>query len=182
MVLLFRVLPYLPSARVGKPGHPLYVPPSGAGRIDNPGRYGVLYVGDAAAGAVAEAFGWLPEWSAAMLRGRPALAGSVHALARYELADGADVCDLDDAARLVDLQLRPSQVVTRERTVTQAWALTVFEREDFAGVRWWSYYDPGWGSHGLWDLAELRVIDVVPLTMTHPAVVEAADVLVRPLR
>src|SRR5450756_1261968 len=78
MVALFRVLPYLASARAGEPGHPLYVPPStGAGRVDNPGRYGVLYVGDAAAGAVAEAFGWMPEWSALMLRGRPALAGSV---------------------------------------------------------------------------------------------------------
>jgi len=181
MVALFRVLPYLASARAGEPGHPLYVSPStGAGRVDNPGRYGVLYVGDAAAGAVAEAFGWMPEWSALMLRGRPALAGSVHALTRYELADDAGVCDLDDASRLVDLGLRPSQVVTRERAVTQAWALALFEQGAFAGVRWWSYYDPRWGSHGLWDTARLRPVDVERLTITHAAVLEAAEALVRP--
>lgn len=184
MVRLFRVLPYLAGARRGHPFHPLFVPSStGSGRVDNPDRYDVLYVGDSAAGAAAEAFGWLPTWDAGMLRGRPTIPGSVQALVEYEAADAAlSVCDLDDAERLVVLALRPSQVVTRDRAVTQAWAARIFDGGGFAGVRWWSYYDPQWGSFGLWDVSGLRVREVSVLTLDHPAVVEAAGVLSRPVR
>ena len=149
--------------------------------MDNPGQYDVLYLGDSAAGAMAEAFGWAPRWSASLFRGIPAMPGSVRALATYELEDvGAAVCDLDDAGRLVDLELRPSDVVTRDRVVTQRWSADIHSRRSFAGVRWWSYYDPRWGSFGLWDVANLRITSVTVLDdVDQPDFVAAADVLNR---
>lgn len=184
MTTLFRVLPYLPSARPRTPGHPLHVPPStGAGRVDNPALYQVLYLGDSAAGAIAEAFGWARQWDASLFRGTPSLPGSVRALARYALPDEVAVCDLDDARRLVELGLRPSQVVTRERAVTQRWAGELFARAVFAGVRWWSYYDPRWGSVGLWDVAALELVSVQVLDDVEQSdFAAAADVLNRPVR
>lgn len=182
MSLLYRVLPRLPDAVHGEPGGPLFVPGLNAGRIDNAEHYTTLYASDDPAGACAEAFGYLRVWSASILRGSPSLPGSSQALATYELDDAAPLCDLDDARRLVDLGLRPSQVVTRERTVTRSWALRIFEEERWSGIRWWSYYDPRWGSHGIWALEALEVADVAPLSIDHPAILEAADVLKRMVR
>jgi hypothetical protein len=177
---LHRVLPYLESARKGQPGHPLYVPFStGANRVDNPDTYDTLYLGDNPLGALAEAFGWAARWSAGLLRGSPAIPGSIRALVSYELPERTTICDLDDADRLRDLGLRPSQVVTRDRTVTQAWARAVFDLDQFVGVRWWSYYNPEWGSLGLWDTSALTVVDIVVLTVEHPAFVAAAADIVR---
>jgi len=177
---LYRVLPYLAAANAGEPGHPLYVPVStGANRIDNPDAYDTLYLGDDPLCAVAEAFGWASRWNAGLLRGTPALGGSVRALVSYDLDDDAAVCDLDDSDRLVDLGLRPSRVVTRDRSTTQAWARDLFDTGEFAGVRWWSYYHPDWGSVGLWDAAALAVAEVSVLTTDHPLFVAAAAEIVR---
>lgn len=177
---LYRVLPYQDSAARDQPGHPLYVPPSrGVARIDNPEIYDALYLGDTPAGAVAEAFGWMPQWDVGMLRGSRILPGSVRALATYRLAEYATLCDLDDAQRLIELGLRPSQVVTRDREVTQKWALQLFEARAHVGVRWWSYYDPRWGSVGLWDLRALTVVDVRVLALYDEEIVDAARTLVR---
>ncbi|MBN9608439.1 MAG: hypothetical protein BGO26_19615 [Actinobacteria bacterium 69-20] len=180
MTTYYRVLPYLPAATDGEPGHPMFVPTStGANRVDNPGAYDVLYLGDSPQCAVAEAFGWAPRWNAGLLRGSPALPGSVRALVAYDLGGHAAVCDLDDADRLASLGLRPPRVVTRDREVTQAWARELFEGGQYAGVRWWSYYNPDWGSVGLWDSAALHVTDVVTLTVDHPAFVAAAAEIIR---
>ncbi len=180
-MLFYRVLPYLADARPHTPGHPLFIPPGGAGRVDNPGRYDTLYVGDTAAGAVAEAFGWAGRWDGGLLRGLPTLPGSVRAVVSYEAPDTVAVCDLDDAERLVEFGLRPSRVVSRDRVLTQASAARIYQMRAFAGVRWWSYYDPRWGSFGLWDAEPLRVVEVSALTLDHAALVEAAGVLLRPL-
>ena len=184
MTRLYRVLPYVASARAGAPGHPSYAPRStGHNRVDNPGLYEVLYLGDSAAGAVAEAFGTLRTWDAGLLRGIPSLPGSVRALVTYDLDDAMSVRDLDDARVLVDLELRPSQVVTRDRSVTQRWAARIFEQRTFVGVRWWSYYDPRWGSYGIWDTTGLRVRSAEILdSVEHPAVIEAAEILCRVVR
>lgn len=180
MASLYRVVPYLAAAAAGEPGHPLYVPVStGANRIDNPDVYHALYLGDGASCAVAEAFGWAPRWNAGLLRGTPSLPGSVRALVAYERDSSAAVCDLDDADRLAELGLRPSRVVTRSRAVTQGWARELFDRGEFVGVRWWSYYNPDWGSVGLWDSTALGVADVAVLTVEHPAFVAAATEIVR---
>lgn len=178
---LYRVFPWLAAAEERAPGHALFVPrPQGAGRVDNPGRYETLYLSSDPAGAVAEAFGNLRRWTPRMLLA-PALPGSVKALGTYELPDDAPIFDLDDARALAGLGLRPSQVVTRAREVTQAWALAIFEQRRWIGVRWWSYYEPRWYSYGLWDLGEVTVEAVVPLSLDDPAVTETANVLNRSL-
>lgn len=179
---LHRVFPLLATAAEGEPGHALYVPePSGAGRVDNPSRYRTLYFSDTPAGAVVEAFGGLKIWIAQMFV-RPDLPGSVRALATYDVSDDLRIFDLDDAAALDSLGLRPSQVVTREREVTQRWALAIYEQGKWGGVRWWSYYDPRWYSYAVWDIEALAstIVAVQPLTLDSAAVAEAAEILGRP--
>lgn len=179
---LYRVFPWLASAREGEPGHELYVAePSGAGRVDNPSRYHGLYLSDSPVGAVAEAFGTLKRWTAQMFV-RPDLPGSLRAVAAYEVADDVAIFDLDDAASLASLGLRPSQVVTRERAVTQKWALAIYEQGKWAGVRWWSYYDPAWYSYAVWDLTALTLNPeaVQPLSIDASPVLDAAEVMGRP--
>lgn len=181
MPLLYRVLPWVPDAVPGEPGHPLFVPSLNAGRIDNVEHYETLYASDAPAGACAEAFGYLRVWSESMLRGSPSLPGSSQALAVYELGD-TPICDLDDAERLMRLGLRPSQVVTRDRSVTRTWALRIFEEGRWGGIRWWSYYDPRWGSLGVWSVDSVEVTSVVALSIDDAAILEAADILKRVVR
>jgi hypothetical protein len=178
---LYRVFPWLPDARAGEPGHPRFVPGAGAGRVDNPEHYRTLYLSDGPGGACAEAFDFVATWAQDMLRGAPAIPGSFRALATFVLDDNVEVCDLDDAPRLVELGMRPSEVVTRDRAVTQAWALRVFRQQRWGGVRWWSYHDPRWGSHGIWAVHRLHLDHVEGLTLDHPAVNEAAEVLNRPV-
>lgn len=114
-----------------------------------------------------------------MLEGPPALPGSRRALCTYELADQAPILDLDDASALVNWGLKPSEVVTRDRARTQAWALRVYEAESHAGVRWWSYWNPDWGSLGLWDLTAIEVVKVDPLTVDQEDLEAARQVLLR---
>lgn len=179
MATLYRVFPWLRDARRGRPGHPAFVPGGGAGRIDNPEHYHALYLSDGPGGACAEAFFFKSVWDPKMLRGSPSLPGSVQAIATFELDPATQICDLDDASRLVKLGLRPSQVVTRDRKVTQAWALSIFRQQSFGGIRWWSYHDPRWGSHGVWATSNLKLQGVEALTLDHAAVTEAAAVLNR---
>lgn len=155
-------------------------PVQGAGRLDNPEHYRLLYLSDRPAGAVAEAFGNHARWTDGLLAGPPSLPGSRRVLATYA-SPRLRLLDLDDAAALVARSLRPSQVVTRDRRVTQRWALAVFREQRWSGVRWWSYYDPGWGSIGLWQPRALRVERVEPLTWDHPALEAANAILLRPI-
>jgi hypothetical protein len=71
-LLIYRVFPYLRAARIGQPGHPLYVHPAqGTGRWDNPHR---------------------PQWTLAALWGAANLTvANVEAIPRHPA--------LEDAAR-----------------------------------------------------------------------------------
>jgi hypothetical protein len=158
------------------------MPPQGGGRLDNPELYSVLYLSNAASGAIAEAFGRFPEWSPAMLAGSPALPGSARAIATYRLANDTPLCDLDDPTELSSLGLRPSDVVSRNYGRTRAWARRIYEQRLWAGIRWWSYYDPRWVSAGLWDLSRLALEDVRLLRLNDPALVEASRTIVRRIR
>jgi len=178
---LYRVLPLLTNAAPKQPGGVLYVPPQGGGRLDNPELYAVLYLSDAAPGAIAEAFGRFPEWSPAILAGSPGLPGSARVIASYRLADAAPLCDLDDPDVLRDLGLRPSEVVSRDYSRTRAWARRIYAQRLWVGVRWWSYYDPRWASVGLWDLTGLALQDVRPLRLDNPALIEASRTIARRL-
>jgi hypothetical protein len=72
----------------------------------------------------------------------PSLPKSVRALARYQLAKITPVCSLDDPRQLLALGLHPSDAVTWDYNHSRAWARRIYEQNIWAGVRWWSYYDP----------------------------------------
>ena len=109
-------------------------------------------------------------------------------LVTFDLDEDRPLLDLDDAAALAERGLRPSRVVTRDRRVTQGWAAAIHSEGRWAGISWWSYYDPEWTAGGLWcapgegAVAGLDVAIVEPLGARHPAVVEAARSLLRTWR
>jgi hypothetical protein len=180
---LYRVFPYDSGARPHEPGGALFRARGGYGRIDNPERYRTLYASSHPEGAVAEALGRFPEWTADVLWGT----AGPRALAAYDLEDresGAPrYYDLDDAANLLSQGLRPSRVVTRDRQTTQAWALRIFEQGSDDGVAWWSYYVPEWRSVGLWEIERLRpAAPPEPLSLTHPSLRLAATAIARIVR
>jgi hypothetical protein len=157
----------------------LYIPPQGAGRLDNPSAYSVLYLSDSAQGAIAEAFGRFPEWVTGMLDGVPGLPGSGRGIARCHLKEETAVCNLDDPARLTELGLRPSEVVSRDYVDTKAWALRIYRQNVWAGIRWWSYYNPVWSSFGLWNTEHLTLESITPLRMDNTDLLEASRAIAR---
>jgi hypothetical protein len=179
-MLLYRVFPYLEGAREDQPGHPQYLHrPQGSGRLDNPGEYDCWYLAGEASGAVGETFGDLVLWTPSMFS-FPYI-GAQRALGTYRVDDATPILDLDDPRVLLDRHLRPTQVVSRQRTVTQQWALSIFleehnDKRAWSGVRWWSYHRPQWQILGLWSVVP-ECVEVEPLTLRHPAVVDAAAAL-----
>jgi hypothetical protein len=153
--------------------------PQGQGRVDNPEHYLVLYLSDSADGAVGEAFGNFAIWSDELFDGPPVHPDSQRVLAIYDLDDHSPILDVDDAAALLRLGLRPSEVVLRDRKNTQAWALRIYQEGMWVGVRWWSRWEPTWGTYALWDLTPLRLHDVMRLNREHLAVAQASRVLNR---
>lgn len=99
------------------------------------------------------------------------------AIAALELEDDAALLDLDDPRVLTRRKLRPSQVATRVREVTQAQARRAYE-DDADGLRWWSTYESQWTNVSLFDRAapKLHVEDVRALTLDDAGVEDAADV------
>jgi hypothetical protein len=179
-VLLHRVFPYLPTASKGQPGHPLYLHPAqGTGRFDNPGRYLAWYLAAEPAGAIGETFGQLSVWREEMFA-FPHIPGSRRALATYALPDDLPYVDLDDPRRLLELGVRPTQVIERNRPFTQALALRVYELATYNGIRWWSFHRPQWRVSCLWDIAP-EIAEVEPLTTAHIAIADAARTLARPI-
>jgi len=175
---LYRVFPWVEQAGPGQPGHPLYRPKvQGAGRIDNPDHYHVLYAADSPVGAIAEAFGNHAMWTSDLFV-IPGFPGARRALATYEV-ERVEALNFDDSQALLDRNLRPSDVVTRERKRTQRWALAAFGESTWDGIRWWSYHDPDRGAYGLWDIEDVGVLEITPLDIEHPAVTEAARSLNR---
>lgn len=178
-MILFRVFPYDAGAAPDQPGGALFVPTgTGAGRIDNPDLYDVMYVAESAAAAVAETFGRLAVWRGSTFTHA---IGLRYALGAYTLPDGVRLFGLDDLDALRSIGVaHPSEVVTRDRMKTQAWARTIFSRSGFAGIRWWSYYNPDWSVAGMWDVRRLRVAAAPePLSPDHGAVRDAASAIVR---
>jgi hypothetical protein len=159
-VIVWRVVPLDPSAAPPEPGGALWFPRAfqGVGRHDNPDRYGCLYVTLDPVAAIAEAlapFRGAGELNDAMLvRGGRRLALCALAVR----GDDGALVDLDDPAVLVAERLRPSQVATRARAVTQAHALRLYDRRpDALGLRWWSTLESSWTNVTLFDRAASRL-------------------------
>ncbi len=185
--MLFRVYRALPGVAATARGGALFVPRErqGAGRHDSPGRYGAFYAARSPVAAVAE--------SIQAFRGRELTADDL------ELADGSRltlatlddsglgaVADLDEPAVLTEEGWRPSGVASRDRMVTQAMAVRVFDRGGL-GLSWWSTLDSAWTNVTLFAERTLDAGAVVldgpteALTLKHAAVVAAADHLAIPL-
>jgi hypothetical protein len=180
-LIVYRVFPREERSAPDEPGGPLFWPRGlqGDGRHDNPDLYTCTYASEIATSPVAEALApfrgsgdLLPE----MLErgGRPL------ALAALALPDGAPLFDLDDPRALARERLRPSEVATRERTLTQAQAARLFESHvDAAGLRWWSTLESLWINVTLFERATplLALEDVEPLSLEREPVREAAAAL-----
>jgi hypothetical protein len=180
-VRLWRALPLDPGAKPAEAGGPLWFPrlQQGGGRHDNPDLYGCLYVAEEAVSAVAELLAPF-RGTGRLLPSMLVRYGKPLALAAIELEDGAMVVDLDDPSTLIATGLRPSQVATRRRTATQRQAAEVYESHPQAvAIRWWSTLESSWINWTLFDRAggSLAVDAVDELTVAHPVVHEAADLL-----
>jgi hypothetical protein len=114
-----------------------------------------------------------------MLAGQPAMPDSTRAVASYSFNADEGICDLDNPAELLDLDLRPSQVVSRDYAVTREWARHLYRLGRWRGASWWSYYDSRWASVGLWNRDGLTVTSIRPLTIDDPALAEAGRVICR---
>lgn len=184
-MLVYRVYPHLDAARPGEPGHPLYEHrPQRGGRADHPDYY-VWYVARQPEAACGETFGNIAQWADSMFE-FPAVPGARRVLGVYDLPDDLRICDLDDPHRLVELGLRPTQVVTRNLAVTSAWAHRIWSENSPAvggrtwqAVQWWSYHRPHWSVLASWERPKL--VEHQPLSLAHPAVIAAATSLNRSL-
>lgn len=177
-MLLYRVFPYLDSAKPGEPGHPRYVHPAqGKGRWDNASAYLAWYLASERTSAVAEVFANLTNWRDAMFP-FPQIAGARRALGVYRLPDDLPYVDLDDPQILVDRGMRPSQVIERNRPYTQGKALEIFNEKRWNGIRWWSFHRP---ESRVWCLWEIDPVceTVEALDLSHVAVRDAAAALAK---
>jgi hypothetical protein len=179
-VILHRCFAWDRRAVPDREGGPLWLATAyqGGGRHDNPDVFGCLYLAGSAASALVEQLAPFrgnvlrPEFL--VRRGLPL------GLAQIELDDAAELVDLDDPAVLVSNALRPSEVATRRREITQPQALELYRRhERAAGLRWWSTFEALWTNVTLFDRAAalLRLVDVRRVDINDEAVREAADLL-----
>lgn len=175
---LYRVFTRDPSAAPTEPGGALYMPPIGHGRINNPS-YRVLYAASHPEAAIAERFGRYAVWDSEMFDGPP---GRSFGLATFSLPDSARIENLDDAARLVDLALRPSDVVTPDYETSRAWAARIHDAGASVGVSWWSWYDSRWHSYGLWNIDGLVASVVVDIEASMSVIERSAMSINKVLR
>lgn len=184
-VKLYRCYPRVPGARRGKPGHWAFVPaPQLHGRWDNSDLYESWYFSRSQVGAIAESFynkrTWIPEVFLTP-------AGVPRAIAEFSFT-GKPLLDLDDAETLVMLGVKPSEVVVKDLGTTQQIARDIFtqSQDERSGISWWSSQMPSESSVLLWGSDRqppegLKLVGIQPLSVEHPAVIEAANMLYRPL-
>jgi hypothetical protein len=178
-LILYRCFAWNERARPDQPDSPVFFPREfqGDGRHDNPDAYGCLYLSDREVSGVVEQLARFR--TQRLIDALLVRRGHRLAIARIELPDSAEVIDLDDPAELRRRRLRPSQVATRSREITQPQALAVYEDTRAAGIRWWSIHESLWANYTIFDRAvrRLRVQDVRVLTLDDRAVLDAADFL-----
>ena len=184
----WRVFPWDPAARPGEPYTPQYLLPAGAqtgGRFDL-GDSPVLYLAlDDPAHALAEVLQYLRgrlEVRDAHLRRRDRASGRYLQLALVEtwLADGTydALPDLGDPATLLRLGVRPDELASRDRAVTQRISRALAADHGVPGFRWWSAFSGDWHVAVLFmgrvDPLAVRYGKPAPLHLHHPVVNPAA--------
>lgn len=177
-MILYRCFAWNDRANAREPDGALWFPRmfQGEGRHDNPDLYGCLYLSDRPLASTVEQL--------ARFRGQRLLPSLLRrrglplALAALELSDAATLVDLDEPVVLRRERLRPSQVASRLRDLTQPQARRLYERHaNAAGLRWWSTYESTWANVTLFERSSdaLRVQSVRALAIDDPDVLEAAD-------
>ena len=178
---VWRAFPWDPAAASGEPFSVTHVPKSGGrGRFDLPGApEGVLYCAetpDHAVGEVIQHYRGQTLEPAELRVGRHALA-LVGVTLTAEIRER--VLDLCDPQTLMRLGVRPDETASNVRRVTQAIAARV-HAAGHRGLRWWSALTGDWHTVVLFR-DRMRPPPGYgapePLTLDHPAVVEAARVL-----
>lgn len=178
--MLYRLFPGIRGTGLHEAGGPLFVPrlDQGDGRHDNPDDYGALYLSRVRASPVAE---FLREYRGQGLP--PRLLeheGTPLMLASIDDAGLDGLIDLDEPRNLATRRLRPSRVATRERGHTQPIGLSIYQ-EGASGFEWWSTIEASWINVTLFEerAASRLTLAEEPerLTLDHPSVREAADVV-----
>lgn len=176
---LFRVFSWAGAAAHRSDGGALFVARDrqGAGRHDAPERYAAWYCSRHAVSAVAESIQFargqlLEDADFARADGRRL------ALAEIHLDDRVRVLDLDDPNELARRGLRPSEVATGRRAVTQAIASEIFG-DGLTGFSWWSTLEAEWTNVTLFHERALPKITLAaaprPLSTSLGEVREAAE-------
>ena len=141
---LFRVFVWDGSSLDDREGGPLFVLRShqGKGRHDNPSRYGAWYCSRLPVAAVAES---IQRFRGQTLQDRDLSRpdGRTTAMAKLDLPADVSIADLDDPGVLSERGLRPSQVATRRRSITQPIAESLFA-DGADGLSWWSTLEGEW--------------------------------------
>ena len=173
--MLYRVFRATAGAAPMERGGPLFVPRDrqGAGRHDDPGRYGALYAARTPEAAVAEVL--------QAFRGRDLVdadltlvSGAVQSLAILRDAALGPLLDLDEPVILTTRGWRPSRVASRDRSITQPMAVAAF-MEGALGLSWWSTLDAAWTNVTLFaertlGAGAVTVVGTERLTIRHPVV------------
>lgn len=178
MTDLYRVFPYDKSAAPNDRGGALYVPDPADGRIANPELYGELYLAGSPNAAIAERFGRFARWRKEAFQPKN---GLPFALAHYRLSTAARICDLDDVATLQAYGIvRPTDVTTPQRRISQSWARRIFKSRHWDGICWWSHYHPTYRVYGIWATGKLSVAETpIRLTSSSTEVTQTAREIIR---
>lgn len=173
---LYRVFPWDPSAAMDRPGGALFIPRSSTGSFDNPDLFQGLYCAASPEAAIGERFARLRAWRPATFQN----AKATFALATIDTQDLA-LADLGHVPTLTKLGIqRVTDVVTRDRAVSQPVAARAYHLGAAHGLSWWSAYVADWTNVLLWDTTRLTLVgQPEPLSVAHPAVAASADTLPR---
>jgi hypothetical protein len=139
----------------------------------------VLYLAEAPDHAVAE---WIQGYRGHILEPVDLVVEAKPlALVSFTLAESlrSRIVDLCDPGALVELDLKPDSIASRQRQVTHAIAATIHSA-GWRGLRWWSAFFGDWHSIVLFRdrlEAPLPHSEPEPLRLGHPAVVEATGAL-----
>ncbi|MBA2246445.1 MAG: RES family NAD+ phosphorylase [Gemmatimonadetes bacterium] len=179
---LWRVFPWDPNSPDGAPFSLRYVPPPGKqtkGRFDL-GTVPVLYLAETPEHAVAELLRPFTgqRITAAHLLGAGHPLPLVSVTLPPELAAG--IADLTDPAVLLRYGISPDALASRDRVRTQAISRSLHTAE-LLGFRWWSALSGDWHAIVLFldrvPMARLGHGEPEPLSLAHPAVLDAAHAL-----
>lgn len=178
---LFRVFAWDGTASGRADGGPLSVARhlQGTGRHDAPLKYGAWYCSQHAVSAVAESMQF---WRGRQIQDADfhSPTGLTSALVSFTIPDDVSIVDLDDASALVTRGLRPSQVATRRRTVTQRIAQSIFD-DGAIGLLWWSTLEAEWTNVTLFHERAVPMVSAVNppvrLSTKLPEVQQAAEQL-----